>query len=219
MKEIITDYEKLSNWCDEIEPGKGGKNTQEIVRELKKVVREKNLKGLSAPQIGYDKRIFVINFNGDIRSFINPIIKNAKGLELSRETCSSIPNKTFIRIRNSSIEVAYMTPLGKIESRKMFGLAAIVFQHHIDHLNGLLLSDVGLEIDEAFDNATDSEREEVINAYLDSLDLHRKELAEEIASNEDLSKMNNAINFLEKVQNGEIEIDRTRAVNIKEDSE
>ena len=219
MKEIITDYEKLSNWCDEIEPGKGGKNTQEIVRELKKVVREKNLKGLSAPQIGYDKRIFVINFNGDIRSFINPIIKNAKGLELSRETCSSIPNKTFIRIRNSSIEVAYMTPLGKIESRKMFGLAAIVFQHHIDHLNGLLLSDVGLEIDEAFDNATDSEREEVINAYLDSLDLHRKELAEEIASNEDLSKMNNAINFLEKVQNGEIEIDRTRTVNIKEDSE
>ena len=112
-----------------------------------------------------------------------------------------------------------MTPLGKIESRKMFGLAAIVFQHHIDHLNGLLLSDVGLEIDEAFDNATDDEREEVINAYLDSLDLHRKELAEEIASNEDLSKMNNAINFLEKVQNGEIEIDRTRTVNIKEDSE
>jgi peptide deformylase len=219
MKEIITDYEKLSDWCSEIEPGKGGKNTQEIVRELKKVVREKNLKGLSAPQIGYDKRIFVINFNGDIRSFINPIIKSAKGLELSRETCSSIPNKTFIRIRNSSIEVAYMTPLGKIESRKMFGLAAIVFQHHIDHLNGLLLSDVGLEIDEAFDNATDSEREEVINAYLDSLDLHRKELAEEIASNEDLSKMNNAINFLEKVQNGEIEIDRTRTVNIKEDSE
>lgn len=218
MKEIITDYEKLSEWSDEIEPGKGGKNTQEIVLELKKVVREKNLKGLSAPQIGYNKRIFVINFNGDIRSFINPIIKGAEGIELSRETCSSIPNKTFIRIRNSSIDVAYMTPLGKIESRKMFGLAATVFQHHMDHLNGLLISDVGLEIDEAFDAATEEEREEVISAYLDSLDLHRKQLAEEISSDEDLSKMEKAIEFLEKVQNGEVEIDRTYSVKVEEDS-
>lgn len=207
MKEIITDFEKLSAWSSEVDPGKGGKNTQEIVTELKKVVREKNLKGLSAPQIGYDARIFVINFNGDIRSFINPIIYNASGIELSRETCSSIPDKTFIRIRNNVVEVSYLTPLGKVESRKLFGMAAIVFQHHMDHLNGLLLSDVGLEIDDAFDNATDDERAEVINAYLDSLDLRRKELSEEIASDDNLNQMEKAIDFIEKVQNGEVTLD------------
>ena len=38
MKEIITDFEKLSAWSSEVDPGKGGKNTQEIVTELKNVV-------------------------------------------------------------------------------------------------------------------------------------------------------------------------------------
>lgn len=213
MREISTDYGALSTRCDEIDVRKEGKLAQEIVIELKKVVREKNLKGLSANQIGYDKRIMVINFNGDIRSFINPIISNAKGIELSRETCSSIPDKTFIRIRNNNIEVAYLTPLGKIESRKMFGLAANVFQHHLDHLDGLLLSDVGLEIDEDFDNATEEERAEVINMYLDALDIRHKEIKEEIESNEDLKQMSDAIDFIEKMQSGEIEVSIEKTSN------
>ena len=207
MKEIITDYAVLSNRCDEIDIRKEGREAQEIVRELKAVVREKNLTGLSACQIGYDKRILVINFNGDIRSFINPIITDAQGLDLSRETCSSIPDKTFIRIRNNTISVAYQTPLGKIESRKLFGLAATVFQHHLDHLDGLLLSDVALEIDEAFDNATDEEKGEIINLYLDSLDIKRKELKEEITQDENLKQMSDAIDFIEQVQKGQVQFE------------
>lgn len=216
MKEIITDYEILSGRSDEIDVRKEGREAQEIVRELKAVVREKNLTGLSACQIGYNKRILVINFNGDIRSFINPIITGATGLELSREKCSSIPDKTFIRIRNNNISVAYQTPLGKVESRKLFGLAANVFQHHLDHLDGLLLSDVGLEVDEAFDNASDEEKGEIINLYLDSLDIRRKELKEEINNNDELKQMSDAIDFMEKVQKGEIEFDES--VSIKKET-
>lgn len=207
IKEIVLEEEKLVTRCDEIDPRTENKLMREIIVDLKDTIREKNLVGLAANQIGYDKRIFVINFNGDLRSFVNPIITKTGGLELSREGCASIPDKEFVRPRHNDIEVTYMTPLGKIESRQLVGMAATVFQHEIDHLDGMLLSDIGFEVDEDFDNATDEERQEVVNAYLDSLDLRRRELNEEIENDEELKQASNAIKFVEKVQKGEIEIE------------
>ena len=162
---------------------------------------------LSACQIGHYKRIICLNFNGDIRTFINPIITKVKGLLLSRETCHSIPGKTYIRTRYGKISITYQTPLGKIESIDLVGLAANVFQHHIDHLDGLLLNDVGLEIDEDFDNATDEERQEVIDMYLDSLDLRGKELEEEIANNKELHQLSEGAKFINSVNSGETKIE------------
>lgn len=90
----------------------------------------------------------------------------------------------------------------------MVGLSAIVFQHELDHLEGLLLSDIGLEIDDDFENASEEEREEVINYYLDSLDLKRKELEDEIQSNEELKQLSDGIKFMESVYKGETQIEK-----------
>lgn len=207
MKEIILDEEKLSDFAEEIDTRKDNKEIRDIVLELKEIVREKKLNGLSAPQIGYNKRIFVINFNGDIRTFINPILSKFRGMEFSRETCSSIPDKTFIRLRYNDIDIMYQTPLGKIESRRLVGLAAKVFQHQLDHLDGLLLTDVALEIDDDFINASDEDQEKILNMYLDSLDLRQKEIDKEIKEDEDLSKIAEGMKFMEGVAKGEIEIE------------
>ena len=206
--DIVTDIEKLSARADEVDVRKDNKEVREITVALKNAVREHNLLSLSAPQIGFDKRIFVINFNGDIRTFINPMITNVKGFELSREKCSSIPDKTFIRPRHNDIMVMYQTPLGKIESKQFMGVAAKVFQHCIDHLDGLLLSDIGLEIDEMFDNATEEERMEVINMYLDSLDIKQKEVETEIQADKELKQITDGIEFMEKVKKGEVQIEQ-----------
>ena len=186
---------------------------------LKNAVREHNLLSLSANQIGFDKRIFVINFNGTIRTFVNPVITQVKGFELSRETCSSIPDKTFIRPRHNDIQVMYQTPLGKIESKRFMGAAAKVFQHEMDHLDGLLLSDIGLEIDELFDKATDEERQEVINMYIDSLDIKQKEIDKEIEDDEELKKISDGIDFMTKVQKGEVQIENIPYEKNKDESE
>lgn len=208
IKEIVTDLDKLSERCDEIDIRKENNLMREIILNLKETLRQhKDGVGLAAPQIGYNKRIFVINFKGDIRTFINPIISKAEGLTLSREGCLSLPGKTFIRPRNNKITVVYQTPLGKTESRQMFGLAANVFQHELDHLDGLTLADIGLEIDETFDNATEEERNEVINSYLESLDLKQKNLDKEIEEDPELKQTKDAIEFMEKVQKGEIEVE------------
>lgn len=205
--DIITDVEKLSARADEVDVRKGNQEVRDITVSLKNAVREQNLLSLAATQIGIDKRIFVINFNGDIRTFINPMITSVKGFELSRETCSSIPGKTFIRPRHNNIQVMYQTPLGKIESKQLLGAAAKVFQHCLDHLDGLLLSDIGLEIDEMFDNATEEERMEVINMYLDSLDIKQKEVGKEIKADDELKKIAEGIEFMEKVQKGEVQVE------------
>lgn len=210
VKEIITDYVKLSERCDEYDVKKENKEFQNIILELKNTIRaNENMLGLSAPQIGYYKRVICLNFNGDIRTFINPIITNASGFELSRETCHSIPDKTFIRTRNNKVEVTYQTPLGKIESIQLLGVAAVVFQHHLDHLDGLLLSDIGLEIEEDFDNASDEDKELIIDMYLESLDLKRKEIEEDIESDPEAKQMSDAIKFIDSVNKGETIIEST----------
>ena len=210
IKEIVTDVEKLSERCEEIDIRKDNELMREIILALKDTLREhKDGVGLAAPQIGYDKRIFVINFNGDLRTFINPIISEANNLTLNREGCLSLPGKEYIRPRHSKITVVYQTPLGKVESRQMFGLAACVFQHELDHLDGLLLSDIGLEVTEEFDNATEEERDELLQAYMDSLDIKKKEIDKEIEEDADLKQTSDAIKFIEKLQKGEVELGDT----------
>ena len=194
----------LSERSDEINARTENKEMRNIIAELKRTMRKLNLTSLSAPAIGYKKRIFCINFKDtEIQTFINPILTQAKGISLSKETCTSLPGRTFVRPRSNDITVMYMTPLGKIESRQMVGMAAFVFQHEIDHLDGLLLSDVGLEIDEDFENASDDEKQEIIEMYLDSIDLKSKTMKEVVENDEKAKQLSDAVDFINSVQSGE----------------
>lgn len=205
VKEIITDPEKLGDWCEVIHPQKEGKLCQQIIRELKATIRANNLEYLTAPQIGYNKRIFCIRYGkNDIRSYINPSIYNMARITIAREECNSIPEKRFIIPRYDTVEFIFYTPIGKDpEALKVVGRTAHVIHHCVDHLDGLLTSDIGLEIDDLFDSATDEEREEVIKMYMESLDIRQRALREEIDNNEELKKMDDAINFMESVRKGE----------------
>ena len=207
-KEILTlenNEIELSERAVEIDLRTQNKEAREIISEIK---REKGLTSLSAPAIGYSRRIFCIDFKDkEIKTFINPIIVNAKGIQLSREKCTSIPGKEYIRPRNSEIDVMFQNPLSKPISRKLIGLAAIVFQHEMDHIDGLLLSDVGLEIDEDFDNASEEERQEVVEAYLDSLDLMHKEINKEIEEDKELKQIDDARKFMTSVYKGETKLE------------
>lgn len=208
VKEILTNVDELSNWSIEIDPVKEGKLAQEIILALKATMREHNLQSLSAPQIGYQRRIFCLRFgDNDYRTFINPAIDNNSGITMSREKCSSIPDKEFIIPRFGKIKFFYTTPLGKVESATLVGRASFVFQHALDHLNGMLVEDLGLEIDELFDEATDEEREEVLRMYAESLDLRQKELTKIIAEDKELKDIDDAIRFINSVKEGTTVLD------------
>ena len=199
IKEIITDVEKFNERAEEIDVRKEGNLLREITLDLKHTVRKNNLVCLAAPQIGYNKRIMCINFNGDLRTFVNPVLGNFEGFGLNRESCPTLGGKEYIRPRYGSVSIMYQTPLGKIESREFKGVAATVAQYGVDILDGLLLSDVGFELDENWDKATQEERDEIISMYLESLDLQEKNIKKDIEQDQEAKDLMKQVNVAERV--------------------
>ena len=209
FKEVLNldELNKMSR-AQEIDYEKDGKLLREIIANIKRTMRKKDLISLSAPGIGYNKRIFCIDFSDqEIKSFVNPVIQNAEGLRLVREQCSSIDGKEFLVPRNDIIDIIYETPTGIIKTNRFKGVLAFVVQHEINHLEGVNLEDIGLEVDEDFDNASEEERQEIIDMYLDSLDLRKRYLDEAINDDEELHIVSERLRFIEALAKGEIKFE------------
>ena len=103
--------------------------------------------GLAAPQIGINKRIFVMDCNDEQEKkeyviAINPeIISFSEDLKTYKEGCLSIPEITEEVIRPEKVIVSYEDLSGKLKTEKLEGLWATCFQHELDHLNGKLFID------------------------------------------------------------------------------
>ena len=212
MKRIlnaIKDYDKFDDRCDEINPKKQNAEMRETILAIKEVMEAKKLSALAAPQIGYRNRIVCLKF-GDKQpiTYVNPFITKVNGFTLSKESDISIPNKTFIVPRNVEVEVQYCTPLGQWMTQKMTGMTAFIMQRMVNMLDGLLISDIGLEIDEEWDKATDEERAEVIKAYCESLDITMKDVQKDIEDSDGtLKKVYSAIKFTEGVNSGKVKLE------------
>lgn len=193
--------------AEEIDTEKENKLVREIVSKIKKTMRKNNLTSLSAPAVGYNKRIFCVDYSdNEIKTYINPVVSLREGIHLSREVCSSIPGKEYIIPRNNVINIYYQRPNGEVKIQEFKGLASNVLQHEIDHLEGITLDDMGLEIDKDFDEATDEERLEIVNMYLDSLDIMLKDVKEDIENNEELKVISDRLNFTEAVVSGKVKL-------------
>ena len=193
--------------AEEIDTEKENKLVREIVSKIKRTMRKNNLTSLSAPAVGYNKRIFCVDYSdNEIKTYINPVVSLREGIHLSREVCSSIPDKEYIIPRNNVINIYYQRPNGEVKIQEFKGLASNVLQHEIDHLEGITLDDMGLEIDKDFDEATDEERLEIVNMYLDSLDIMLKDVKEDIENNEELKVISDRLNFTEAVVSGKVKL-------------
>lgn len=103
--------------------------------------------GIAAPQVGILKNIiWVQRFDKPKMPFevyLNPIIKNysdEKQIEL--EGCLSIPNRMdTLYTRSQSIIIEYDKMDGTHHSETVNGFTAVIFQHEIDHLRGILYTD------------------------------------------------------------------------------
>lgn len=101
--------------------------------------------GLAAPQIGENLNLAIIALDiYDVPAFpiINPkiISRSFKKTELE-EGCLSLPGKFAMVKRPHKIKVKFFDRKGKAHKIKLEGMLAKVFQHEIDHLKGILISD------------------------------------------------------------------------------
>ena len=103
--------------------------------------------GLAAPQIGVNKRIFVMDCSRedeerDYKIIINPEIEHAsEELGSYKEGCLSIPGITEEISRPKVIKVLYQDIKGVLQRNTYDDLWSICFQHELDHLNGKLFID------------------------------------------------------------------------------
>jgi len=180
-----------------------------LINDLKDTLKaNKDLVALAAPQLGKKQRVFAIKFaDGDIRAFINPAIVRTNGMHLSRETSIGLDDTEYIVPRADEIYATYQTPdmTDNCDMNKFTGAVAEVFSQMNDLLNGVLLEDIGLIVLKGWDKASQEEREEIIKMYLESLTTRKDTIEELINSNPESRDMNRAIEFMTKLQLGEIE--------------
>ena len=126
---------------------------KKIIKQLITTMRNLNGAGLAANQIFFNLRICVIELQNNKRYkhisnipltvLINPKIKvmNKNSTFDSYEGCLSVPNIRGIVKRFTEIKVEYYDENKNFVSKNISGFPAIVYQHEIDHLDGILFTD------------------------------------------------------------------------------
>ena len=122
-------------------------NLISLSRDLIDTMYEADGVGLAAPQLGVNKRIFVMDCSGenedkDCKIVINPEIEHvSEELSLYNEGCLSIPGITEEISRPKVIKVVYQDISGVLCQYTYDDLWSTCFQHELDHLNGKLFID------------------------------------------------------------------------------
>ena len=110
---------------------------------------------LAAPQIGVQKQIVVWDIDDQQMALINPVVVESDGEWVYSEGCLSIPDLYVDILRPNQVLVRGLDLNGnevEIEASELMGR---MFQHEIDHLNGVLM----------FDRMTPEQRKEAMTAY------------------------------------------------------
>ncbi len=102
--------------------------------------------GLAAPQIGKSIQLIVVDITKDenekaFMAMVNPKITNKEGTQLDEEGCLSVPELTSKVKRAKKITVTFQNLQGEEQELTTLDRFAVVLQHEIDHLNGILFID------------------------------------------------------------------------------
>ncbi len=114
----------------------------QLVEDMMRIMRENEGVGLAANQIGHLKRIFVASYEDEEFVIANPIIEQrSESTETHVEGCLSLPEIRVEVERPYAVTVSGKNLSGKSMWVEAEGLLARIFQHEIDHLNGILILD------------------------------------------------------------------------------
>jgi len=139
------------------------KELQTLIDDMIETMREAPGVGLAAPQVNIPQQLAVIEYaegedeeeeNEDappkpkkLYVLINPeIVKASEEKLMGVEGCLSIPGLQGEVERHEAIQVKAFNRYGKPQKLKVNGWMARIFQHEIDHLNGVLFTDLATRV-------------------------------------------------------------------------
>jgi peptide deformylase len=103
--------------------------------------------GLAAPQIGKSIKLIVVDTSQKVAGekqylpMVNPEIIASEGTQVDEEGCLSVPELTANVTRFQNVTVTYQDLQGQQHEISTENRFAVVLQHEIDHLNGILFID------------------------------------------------------------------------------
>ncbi|WP_047042179.1 peptide deformylase [Vibrio mexicanus] len=125
---------------------------QVLINEMITTVEQANGVGIAAPQIYQSLRIFIMSSKPNARypdapdmpvtAVINPeIVEASSEVEKGWEGCLSVPSMRGFVPRHKTIRVRYFDQQGHLQEAVFTDFLARVFQHELDHLDGITFVD------------------------------------------------------------------------------
>jgi peptide deformylase len=129
---------------------KFGPELQQLIDDMTETMRTAPGVGLAAPQVNVSERVIVVELPADeeegtpaeFYAFVNPeIVKSSHEVEDGQEGCLSVPGYVGEVPRHTMIVVRGQDARGKSQRIRAKDYLARIFQHEIDHLEGVLFID------------------------------------------------------------------------------
>ena len=118
---------------------------EELIEKMIKTMYEHNGVGLAANQVGYNRRIFVMDISNERdkpQVFINPVVLSKNNIKMKwDEGCLSCVGHDNRVPRSVSITLEWICRHGKKQHKTFYHFPSVVVQHEMDHLNGKLIID------------------------------------------------------------------------------
>ncbi len=157
MKDIVQDgHPALREVAAPVEPESiTSAKIQQIITDMRNVLAtQHDGVALAAPQIGVSLRIFIIagkvfGERGEDMVFINPVSKKvSRNTEPMHEGCLSVRGLYGNVERHTKVKIEAYNKNGEQFVMKGKELIAQIFQHEMDHLDGILFTDKAIEVHE-----------------------------------------------------------------------
>lgn len=118
------------------------KEINELIKNMRMIMKAADGVGLSANQIGLDIKVFVAQVENKFYAIFNPkITKYSNNKDKLEEGCLSVPETFGLVERPTRVVLEGFDKNSKKIKIKAWGFLARVFQHEVDHLEGKLFID------------------------------------------------------------------------------
>jgi peptide deformylase len=127
------------------------KSVRQLAKNMLETMHNANGIGLAAPQVGILQRLIVVDIPEDLEFegsaafqcvLVNPEIVKSNGEQLGEEGCLSVPGWYGEVKRFQDVSIKARDIFGREIKLKVSGLPARAIQHEIDHLNGIIFTDL-----------------------------------------------------------------------------
>ena len=124
-------------------------NLHNLLDDMKETMYSVKGIGLAAVQVGILKRVIIIDISeeeNNLLEIINPIVLHKEGEQEFEEACLSIKGKTGTVSRPYLTKIKAQDRYGKEFEMECEGILSVCINHELDHLDGILFTDIAKEI-------------------------------------------------------------------------